>query len=79
MFICPNCGCEVEEGALVCPECGSDEETGWSEEAEYDGLDLPDSDDQGGPTGAGSGEGGWNAVAIGVVVLILLLILLGLW
>ena len=27
---------------MACPECGSDEQTGWSEEARYDALDLPD-------------------------------------
>ena len=26
----------------MCPECGSDDQTGWSEAAEYEGLDLPD-------------------------------------
>lgn len=41
---CPNCGAELPPKARVCPECGSDEETGWSEEARYDGLDLPDED-----------------------------------
>jgi hypothetical protein len=41
-FICPHCGAEVAVGAVVCPECGSDEETGWSEETAYDGLDLYD-------------------------------------
>ena len=40
--ICPNCGAEVPQNAKACPECGSDEETGWSEEARNDGLDLPD-------------------------------------
>lgn len=40
--ICPNCGAEVPLNAKACPECGSDEQTGWSEEARYDGLDLPD-------------------------------------
>ena len=40
--VCPNCGAEVPQGAKVCPECGSDEETGWSEEARYDNLNLPD-------------------------------------
>jgi hypothetical protein len=30
--------------AKACPECGSDETTGWSEEARYDGLNLPDED-----------------------------------
>jgi len=39
--ICPNCGAEVPRNAKACPECGSDEETGWSEEASTDGLDLP--------------------------------------
>jgi len=40
--ICPNCGAEVPRNAKACPACGSDEETGWSEEARTDGLDLPD-------------------------------------
>ena len=40
--ICPNCGAEVPRNARACPECGSDENTGWSEEARTDGLDLPD-------------------------------------
>jgi len=40
--ICPNCGAEVPPNAKACPECGADEETGWSEEARTDGLDLPD-------------------------------------
>ena len=39
---CPNCGAEVPHGAKACPECGSDASTGWSEEARYDNLDLPD-------------------------------------
>jgi rRNA maturation protein Nop10 len=38
---CPNCGAEVPVGARACPECGSDEQTGWSEQARYDALDLP--------------------------------------
>jgi hypothetical protein len=43
-FNCPNCGAEVPGDALSCPECGSDEETGWSEDTMYDGVDLPDTD-----------------------------------
>jgi hypothetical protein len=39
---CPNCGAELEPGARACPACGSDENTGWSEAAKSDGLDLPD-------------------------------------
>ena len=40
--VCPNCGAEVPPNARACPECGSDEQTGWSEQAAADGLDLPD-------------------------------------
>ena len=40
--ICPNCGAEVPPKARACPECGADEQTGWSEAARTDGLDLPD-------------------------------------
>lgn len=40
--VCPHCGAEVPAGAKACPECGSDEQTGWSEEARYDDLNLPD-------------------------------------
>jgi len=40
--ICPNCGAEVPRKALACPECGADEQTGWSEEAYAQRLDLPD-------------------------------------
>jgi hypothetical protein len=39
---CPNCGAEVPPKARACPECGADEQTGWSEAAHADGLDLPD-------------------------------------
>jgi len=40
--VCPNCGATVPRNAKACPECGSDEQTGWSEEAESAGVDLPD-------------------------------------
>jgi hypothetical protein len=40
--ICPVCGAEVPPDARACSQCGSDEQTGWSEQARYDGLDLPD-------------------------------------
>lgn len=41
-MICPHCGAEVPPKARACPECGSDEETGWSEQAQTGGLDLPE-------------------------------------
>ncbi len=44
MDCCPNCGADLPRNAKACPECGSDEQTGWSEQARYDGLDLPDDD-----------------------------------
>ncbi len=40
--ICPHCGAEVPPNAKACPACGSDEQTGWSEKARYDSLDLPE-------------------------------------
>ncbi len=40
--ICPNCGADVPPKASACPDCGACEETGWSEAARYDGLELPD-------------------------------------
>lgn len=40
--ICPDCGAELSPKAKACPECGADAETGWSEQARYDHLDLPD-------------------------------------
>ena len=39
---CPNCGAEIPPSAKACPECGSDERTGWSEDAQASGLDLPE-------------------------------------
>ena len=40
--ICPHCGAEVPRSAKACPVCGSDEQTGWSAQARYDALDLPE-------------------------------------
>jgi uncharacterized membrane protein YvbJ len=39
---CPNCGTEVPPNARACPECGSCEETGWSEDNQFGGADIPD-------------------------------------
>ncbi len=39
---CPVCGEFVPPRALACRGCGSCEKTGWNEDADYDGLDLPD-------------------------------------
>jgi len=40
-FTCPVCGEVVKADAPACPHCGADDETGWAEDAAYDGLDLP--------------------------------------
>lgn len=37
---CPVCGEHVEEGSASCQNCGSCPQSGWSEDAAYDGLDL---------------------------------------
>ena len=41
---CPHCGADLPPNANTCPGCGSDEKTGWSEQARYDDLDIPDED-----------------------------------
>ena len=41
---CPTCGARVPPEATACPECGADENTGWSEEARYQDLDVPTED-----------------------------------
>lgn len=75
--VCPQCGTEVPAEAAACPECGSDEQTGWSEQARYDSLDLPnqefDYDDfvarEFGPDQARSPRRGWVWwVAIGLML-----------
>jgi len=43
---CANCGAPIPPNARACPECGADERTGWAEQSLYDGLDLPESDDE---------------------------------
>lgn len=70
-FACPVCGQEVRYGALACPGCGSDDETGWSQEAEYDEVDLPDEafGDSSRPTRQQSPM--FTYVVVGLVIVIL--------
>ncbi|MBC7784954.1 MAG: zinc-ribbon domain-containing protein [Burkholderiales bacterium] len=76
-FLCPSCGADVPAGAPACPECGSDDETGWSDQTMYDGLDLPnedaddDPDTDPAPTPLGRF---WTGVAVVVLVAFLWLI-----
>ncbi len=83
---CPNCGTDVPRKARACPECGACEKTGWSEAADYDGLDLPDEsfnyddfvkrefEDEGRPAGSNSKS---KRLWIALVALVLVIILLG--
>jgi uncharacterized membrane protein YvbJ len=41
-FACPHCGADLAAEEEFCRECGSDLDTGWSQFADYAGLDLPD-------------------------------------
>ena len=40
--VCPVCGEDVPRNAKACPDCGACHQSGWGEEGEYDGVDLPD-------------------------------------
>ena len=51
LWICPDCGAEVEVGARGCPRCLEAERRGrrpavprrpWEQDEAHDGLDLPD-------------------------------------
>ncbi|MEZ6002892.1 MAG: zinc ribbon domain-containing protein [Planctomycetota bacterium] len=37
---CPLCGEPVKVGALACRSCGSDANTGWSQDADENSVDL---------------------------------------
>ncbi|MEM7627378.1 MAG: zinc ribbon domain-containing protein [Planctomycetota bacterium] len=69
-FTCPNCGADVRVGALACPECGSDEDTGWSDDTMYDGLDLPDPDHDGSHPETSAAR--WKASVYGLAAVVLL-------
>ena len=75
---CAQCGEPIPRNARACPGCGADERTGWRESSIYDGLDLPDDDDEGefSPSGQrGSRRDGglrWYWVATLIVVLLAL-------
>ena len=72
-FICPNCGYEVDIDAVICPECGSDDETGWSEDTDYDGLFFYDDYE---PTIERENSTAWGRYLVIAVTIILILGLL---
>ena len=78
-FVCPNCGAEVPVVAMACPDCGSDEQTGWSEDVIYDGLDLSDPEADEEKTSGSSRRSAFTALVIVVLISVLLLLLLGVW
>lgn len=81
---CPNCGEWVPRGAVACDECGSCAKSGWSADADQDGLDLPsddfDYDDfiaRKFGTGGGRGRAAdkqafWKAVALALLIVMIL-------
>jgi hypothetical protein len=40
--LCPHCGATLPPRAVACRECGSDFETGWSDDVEYESIELPE-------------------------------------
>jgi hypothetical protein len=72
---CPVCGEWVPKGAKACPDCGSCARSGWREvELAYDGLDLPEWEEEQEAKPRRSAEGlslGWRLV--GALLLALLL------
>ncbi|MCB1231978.1 MAG: hypothetical protein KDN19_17040 [Verrucomicrobiae bacterium] len=43
---CPECGAPVHLNAVSCGNCGARrDERGWFRSADYDGIDLPEDDD----------------------------------
>lgn len=78
-FACPNCGADVPRDAMACPECGSDADTGWSQDAEYDDLDLPTGYGEEEEEPANVKDGLWRVVAVGLLIIIIVLVLARMW
>ena len=75
-FTCPVCGEVVQANALACPHCGADDETGWSEETAYDGMELPVDDEWPVHEGAAKRRKTFSAgLAILMIALMLILLL----
>jgi uncharacterized membrane protein YvbJ len=71
--VCPHCGADVASQANFCRECGSDVDTGWSEYAEYGGLDLPDeAEDMYEEQAARAAPTLWQQIVVATAILLLL-------
>ena len=72
---CAQCGADIPPRAHACPECGADERTGWRDQSIYDGLDLPEPDDER-PAGSPRRSEGlswyWLIAIIAVLIALLL-------
>jgi len=82
-FECPVCGEDVPANAKSCPECGACEKSGWSEELQSSGLDLPEDDFDYDRFVAKEYEGGakksptqWMWVIVGLILFLILLVFL---
>jgi len=76
-FLCPHCGEELPAGATHCPACGSDDDTGWSQYADYAGLDLPDeAEDEFERQAAEAPRSLWQWIILAVALLLLILFVL---
>ena len=87
-FVCPGCGAKVRVGSSGCPKCapkGGKKRRHWEQDEAYDGLDLPDEEDDfdydgfiadefGGPPKRGARD-----IVYLVVGIILLIALVFLW
>jgi predicted nucleic acid-binding Zn ribbon protein len=74
---CANCSADIPPHARACPECGADERTGWAEQCIYDGLDLPEDEDERAETNHSrqrreTGRWFWCLIAIVLVLLFVL-------
>lgn len=65
-FTCPHCGASVPPDATACPECGSDDQTGWSEQANYDDLLLYNDE----PQSETSKPAAWSKYLITIIAII---------
>ena len=78
-FTCPVCGEVVDAKSLACPACGADDETGWSEDAEYDGVDLPDEAFGDVPRPSRQQSPWFTAAVLGLVIVIFVVWVLAGW
>lgn len=75
-FTCPHCSAVVPGDADVCPECGSCDETGWSQDAAFDDLDLPSGHERE-ERPIKTKAAFWQVVAVIVLIMLILLVLGG--